>query len=90
MTSAVQFRCTIHSSGHVHSLAGLLRPLVIVIAATFGLAPITHAQQPYPSKPIRIVVPSSAGGTQDTLARLVGGRIGDGFIASYCRWRSPR
>ena len=30
-------------------------------------------------KPIRIVVPSSAGGTQDTLARLLGPRLTEGL-----------
>ena len=58
---------------------GPWRPLVIVFAFALDFSPITHAQQPYPTKPIRIIVPSSAGGTQDTLARLVGGRIGDLF-----------
>ena len=42
-----------------------------------GAAASAIAQQPYPTKPIRIIVPSSAGGTQDTLARLVGGKVGE-------------
>lgn len=32
--------------------------------------------QPFPSKPIRIIVPLAAGGTGDTLARLVGEELG--------------
>jgi tripartite-type tricarboxylate transporter receptor subunit TctC len=43
------------------------------------IAAISHAfaQQTYPNKPIRMVVPSSAGGTQDTLARLIAPKLGD-------------
>ncbi len=46
---------------------------VTACAASF----IAQAQAPYPAKPIRMIVPSSAGGTQDTLARLVGAKLGD-------------
>ena len=42
----------------------------IAIAATSGLAPVAQAQD-WPAKPVRIVVGGPAGGTADTLARLV-------------------
>ncbi len=38
-------------------------------------APLAHAQQAYPNKPIRWIVPSSAGGGNDYLARLFGAKI---------------
>ena len=44
--------------------------LLVAAIATFSAAPAL-AQEPYPSKPIRLVVPFAAGGGGDTLARLV-------------------
>ena len=41
--------------------------------AVLALAPLAvHAQAAFPSKPITIIVPFSAGGTTDILARVVG------------------
>ena len=41
-------------------------------------APLTHAQDDYPTKPIRLLVPS-AGGSTDVLARIVSARLSEGL-----------
>lgn len=40
--------------------------------AALGAAPVTAFAQAYPAKPITIIVPFSAGGTTDILARVIG------------------
>jgi tripartite-type tricarboxylate transporter receptor subunit TctC len=48
--------------------------LLVVLAVTFALSPHAMAQT-YPAKPITIVVPFSAGGPTDTLARIMSDRL---------------
>lgn len=51
-------------------------------AAAAGLPVAAWAQDDFPSKPIRIVVPFPAGGPTDIVARVVGQALSD-------RWRQP-
>ncbi|MFJ4293295.1 Bug family tripartite tricarboxylate transporter substrate binding protein [Cupriavidus sp. NPDC089707] len=46
-------------------------------AAILGTIGQAFAQQPYPSKPIRLIVPYPAGGGTDTVGRLVGQRLAE-------------
>jgi tripartite-type tricarboxylate transporter receptor subunit TctC len=53
---------------------GLLRIALVTLVAT-ALMPALAPAQPYPSQPIRIIVPNPAGGLPDTLSRIVGKRL---------------
>jgi tripartite-type tricarboxylate transporter receptor subunit TctC len=48
-----------------------------VVAAALGLAGEASHAQDYPSRPIRVIVPSSPGGSPDVLARLIGAPLGE-------------
>ena len=50
----------------------------LLCASLLGLGACTAiAQQGFPSKPIRIIIPFTAGGTNDILARLLAPKLGD-------------
>ena len=55
-----------------------LAPITIALAAALLVANIAHAQG-YPSKPIKLIVPVSAGGGSDMIARQVAERLGKGL-----------
>jgi tripartite-type tricarboxylate transporter receptor subunit TctC len=50
------------------------RRLLLAIALCFT-HPLASAQEAWPAKPLRIVVPFAAGGTSDVLARLIGEKL---------------
>ncbi|MBL0729920.1 tripartite tricarboxylate transporter substrate binding protein [Piscinibacter sp. HJYY11] len=48
---------------------------LLLTALALSHTPLAFAQDAWPSKPIRIVVPFAAGGTSDVLARLIGEKL---------------
>ena len=57
------------------------RPLLLLLAALIQ-APFALAQESYPSKPIRIIVPFTPGAGTDTVARLVAQKLAETMKAT--------
>ncbi len=51
--------------------------VIVVMVMVFVATVTTAAGLDYPTKPIRLLVPQAAGGSQDTLSRMVGQKLGD-------------
>lgn len=64
------------SSGRLDSTLRTLG-LLLVSALFFTPTPAASAAENYPTRPVRIVVPSGAGGITDILARVIAQRLGD-------------
>ncbi len=74
-----------HSSQNP-SQSGACGKSCVALAAALCLAVGAHAQTQiaaYPSKPVRVVVAFTAGGTTDTIARSVGLQLGDKLKQSF-------
>lgn len=50
---------------------------VVMVSMVLTLSTVVLAAESYPTKPIRMIVPTSAGGTQDLLARLIGPQLSE-------------
>ena len=59
-----------------------LRALALLSFAAALIAAGPASAQPYPSRPVTLIVPQAAGGTNDIVGRLVGQKIGEVMNAS--------
>jgi tripartite-type tricarboxylate transporter receptor subunit TctC len=64
------------------TLAPWLRYALLQAGLAACCIPLAQAEDKYPSKPITIVVPYPAGGSNDVFARLVGKALGDSMKAT--------
>src|SRR5438876_7696040 len=53
------------------------RRLALLVAAGAAVWSVAAEAQPYPARPITIVVPFAAGGVFDTMARIIGARMSE-------------
>jgi len=49
----------------------------VLIALEFLIVPAAYAAEPFPSKPLRLIVPFPPGGATDNILRLVGQKLGE-------------
>ena len=85
---------TPHSDPHrPFSLRRRVAVTAITAACALLLAPVTSAlaqPQAYPSKPVRIIVPSSPGGSLDVVARIIALKLGEVWKQSVIVENKPR
>jgi tripartite-type tricarboxylate transporter receptor subunit TctC len=58
--------------------ANWLHTCILAFAMTAAsISGVVYADEPWPSKPVRIIVPFTAGGTTDVVARVIGAKLGE-------------
>ena len=56
-----------------------IRNAALAVTGALLLTPLAHAADSYPSKPIRVIIPFTPGGTSDTLARMMGQKLSESW-----------
>jgi tripartite-type tricarboxylate transporter receptor subunit TctC len=55
----------------------VLRVRAALCIAALAIAAATHAQQPYPAKPVRMIIPFAPGGNTDIIGRVFAPKMGE-------------
>jgi len=55
----------------------MIRAAIAAVVALGVLAVASHAQDGYPNRPVRMIIPYPAGGSTDGLARIILPRVGE-------------
>ena len=66
----------------IRRMKPLVCPLRLLFASSLALACISAFAQPFPAKPLRMVVPFPPGGSVDTVARLIAQDRSRGCVVS--------
>lgn len=59
-----------------------LRLIAIALAALVVAGPVAAQTEPYPNRPVRLIVPFAPGGPTDTVARVMGEQL-------QRQWKQP-
>jgi tripartite-type tricarboxylate transporter receptor subunit TctC len=63
----------------VRLLRMMLRGIALAAALTLAASPAVQSQERYPNRPIRVIVPFTAGTGMDILARVIGQKLSEHF-----------
>jgi tripartite-type tricarboxylate transporter receptor subunit TctC len=53
------------------------RACITAVCAALAIPAVAHAQSPYPTKPVRVIIPYPPGGGADTIIRPIAQRLGE-------------
>src|SRR5258706_5985714 len=53
------------------------RVILAACLAVLGFVSVAHAQAPYPTRPVKLVVPFAAGGNTDVMGRVLAARLSE-------------
>ena len=58
-------------------------PARLLTFLAFAIAPLAHAQDDYPNRTVRIIVPFAPGGSTDVVARILADKLGTELKQSF-------